>query len=453
MKNRHSRELYGREGACTSLRRHRPASGAFAGVPSPCDPAVAIVIVARSDAWHHGAVSPDPVAQHTSSVREKPRIAVIGGGINGAGAAWELARRDYDVVLFDKGLCGAQTSSTTTKMIHGGLRYLERMHFALVRESLRERAWLLEHAAGLVRPLEILLPIYDDSPRSRAVLKLGLVLYDRLARDERMPGHRSFAAPDLLERAPLVERGLRGGFSYWDAQVDDFALVRAVVASAIVDGATIRERTRIVHMRRDDAGWILRTEDGGEEHFDLVVNAAGPWMNELLRENGIAAPYVLSLVRGSHLVLKHRVSDAGLLLQSTSDRRVFFVLPWKGTTLVGTTEVVQRESLDHVQATEEEAGYLIQRFNHYLAHPISRDDVQSTFAGVRPLVGRATNPSAIGRDFRVVRRGNLINVFGGKMTTFMALARKVALRADNYFGDTREARPAVFANPTDGSLP
>lgn len=381
------------------------------------------------------------------------RIAVIGGGINGSGVTWELARRGYDVTLFDKGVCGAQTSSATTKMIHGGLRYLENLQFALVRESLRERAWLLKHAPALVKPLEILLPVYDDSPRSRSAIKIGLTLYDQLAGSENIADHRSLEAQQLVERVPLVEKGLRGGFSYWDAQVDDFALVRTVVASAVRDGAAVRERTRIDGLRRDGEEWILRTDAGDEPRFDLIVNAAGPWMNEILRANGIDAPYVLSLVRGSHIVLDHAVSDTGLLLQSTTDRRIFFVLPWKGTTLVGTTEVVQEAPPDLAHASAEEVDYLIQRFNHYFRTPISAADVQSAFAGVRPLVGRATNPSAIGRDFRVVRDGNVINVFGGKMTTFMALARKVALRADNYFGRSRDAKPPVF-NPerSEGSL-
>ena len=381
------------------------------------------------------------------------RIAVIGGGINGSGITWELARRGYEVTLFEKGTCGAQTSSATTKMIHGGLRYLEHMHFALVRESLRERAWLLKNAPELVKPLEIAIPVYDDSPRSRSAIKVGLMMYDRLAGDANIAAHRSLEVQELLAKASLVEHGLRGGFSYWDAQVDDFALVRTVIASAIRDGATVRERTRIDAIVRDGEEWILRTESGDESRFDLVVNAAGPWMNELLRANGIEAPYVLSLVRGSHIVLKHPVSDNGLLLQSMTDHRVFFVLPWKGTTLVGTTEVVQEEPPDLAHASSEEIDYLIQRFNHYFRTPITHDDVQATLAGVRPLVGRATNPSAIGRDFRVVRDGNLINVFGGKMTTFMALARKVALRADNYFGRSRDARPPVF-NPerSEGSM-
>ncbi|HEV7765178.1 MAG TPA: glycerol-3-phosphate dehydrogenase/oxidase [Thermoanaerobaculia bacterium] len=372
-------------------------------------------------------------------------IAVIGGGINGCGIAWELVRRGYDVVLFEKGTCGAQTSSATTKMVHGGLRYLERMHVGLVRESLRERAWLLHHAPDLVKPLEIMLPFYEDSPRSRAVIRTGLLLYDTLAGRENLDRHRSLSAEEISSRAPVTREGLRGGFSYWDAQVDDFALVRAVVRCAQRDGAVIREQTRVEQLRRDGEDWIVRTNHGDETRFDLIVNAVGPWMNELLRANHIRARYVLSLVRGSHIVLKHRVSESGLLLQSTSDRRVFFVLPWKGTTLVGTTEVVQREPLDEVRATDDEIAYLLARYNRYFRAPLSHRDVASAFAGVRPLVGRASNPSAIDRDSRVVRKGNVINVFGGKLTTFMALARKVAMRADNYFGTTREAKEPRFS--------
>jgi len=383
-------------------------------------------------------------------------VAVVGGGINGSGIVWELARRDYEVVLFEKGICGAQTSSATTKMIHGGLRYLERLHLGLVRESLRERAFLLTHLPELVKPLEILLPVYDDSPRSRLTIRAGLMLYDLLAGGTGIERHHSLSARELLARAPVSSEGLRGGFAYTDAQVDDFALVRTVVASAIREGAVVREETRVEKLERAGKEWLVHTNHGDASRFDLLINAAGPWMNELLRANGISARYVLSLVRGSHLVLSRRVSESGLLLQSTSDRRVFFVLPWKGTTLVGTTEVVQKESPDHVHATEEEIDYLITRYNRYFRQPISHADIASTFSGVRPLVGRATNPSAIDRDSRVVRRGNVINVFGGKMTTFMALARKVAMRADNFFGETRVAREAVFVgtngtNETNGT--
>jgi len=375
------------------------------------------------------------------------RVAVVGGGINGSGIAWELARKGYRVILFERGRCGAQTSSATTKMIHGGLRYLEGLHFDLVRESLRERAWLLEHLPELVRPLEILLPIYDESPRSRFTIGVGLFLYDLLAGRAKIHHHVSRSAAELTALAPLVAAGLRGGFSYWDAQVDDAALVRTVVASAVRDGATVREQTPVTALVRDGTQWIVRTAAGDETRFDVLINAAGPWMNELLQANGIRSRYRLSLVRGSHLVLRTRVAGVGMLLQSVSDRRVFFVLPWKETTLVGTTEVVQDESLDHVHASDEEVEYLVARFNRYIREPISCADIASTFAGVRPLVGRSSNPSAIGREYRIQRRGNLINVFGGKMTTFLSLARNVGMRVDNYFGRPREAKAAEFEKP------
>jgi len=371
------------------------------------------------------------------------RLAVIGGGINGAGIAWELARRDYDVTLFEKGRCGAQTSSATTKMIHGGIRYLERFHFGLVRESLRDRAWLLEHLPSLVKRIEILLPVYDDSPRSRLTLRAGLTLYDLLAGRNNIARHRSLSSDELIARLPLTAAGLRGGFVYFDAQVDDYALARTVVASAINEGAIVREQTPVTALRRDGKAWTVTTPTG-EERFDFIVNAAGPWMNALLAENRIRSRYRLSLVRGSHLVLNKRVAEAGMLLQSIGDRRVFFVLPWKGTTLVGTTEVMHHGSLDHVSATDAEVQYLIERFNRYVREPIGRDDIASTFAGVRPLVGRSTNPSALARDYRLERRGNLLNVFGGKMTTFRSLAEKVAMRVDNYFGAVRTAREPRF---------
>jgi glycerol-3-phosphate dehydrogenase len=151
-------------------------------------------------------------------------------------------------------------------------------------------------------------------------------------------------------------------------------------------------------------------------------------------------------------VLKRQVSEAGLLLQSITDRRVFFVLPWKGTTLVGTTEVLQGEITGDVHPSDEEIDYLVARYNHYFPDPLTRDGIASSFAGVRPLVGRSANPSAIGREYRVERHGSLINIWGGKMTTFMALARRVSLRVDNYAGHARVARPAAFAVESGDAL-
>ena len=239
---------------------------------------------------------------------------------------------------------------------------------------------------------------------------------------------------------PLSRDGLRGGFQYWDAQVDDYALVRpSSLRRSRKARRCAKRRASIVASPQREASGSSRT-GGGEERFDFVVNAAGPWMNALLAENRIRSRYRLSLVRGSHLVLKRRVAEAGCCCSRSSDRRVFFVLPWKGTTLVGTTEVMHSGSLENVQATDEEIDYLIARFNRYVREPIGRDDIASTFAGVRPLVGRSTNPSAHRPRLpagaprqsaqRLRRQDDHVPVAGGK----------AAMRVDNYFGHVRTAR-------------
>jgi glycerol-3-phosphate dehydrogenase len=372
-------------------------------------------------------------------------IAIVGGGINGCGIAWELARRGYAVTLFERGACGAETSSATTKLIHGGIRYLEHLDVGLVREALRERAWLLKKLPALVKPIEITLPLYDDSTRRAAILRAGLTLYDLLAGTKNIGRHRRLDVHEVLQRGPLRPEGLRGGFSFYDAQVDDYELVRAVVRSARRDGATILEHAEASVMPSDTRGKWLVGANGTEREFDLVINAAGPWMNELIRRNHLPTQFSLSLVRGSHLVLRRRVSDYGFLLQSTADRRVFFVLPWKETTLVGTTEVVQREPVGRIEASSEEIDYLIERFNDYFDPGIARSEVQRTYAGVRPLIGRSRDPGAITREYRIEVEGTLINIYGGKLTTFMALARKVAGKVDAVFGEERVAREAEFA--------
>src|SRR5204863_2701227 len=169
------------------------------------------------------------------------------------------------------------------------------------------RAWLLSRIPELVKKIEILVPLYADAPRGRAMVKLGLLLYDMLAGSENIARHRFLKTQGVLEHAPLVAVGLRGAFAYWDAQVDDYALVRNVVASAARDGAQIRENTRVDKIARDGDEWLINDES----RFGLVVNAAGSWMNELLRQNGIDAPYTFWLVRRAHIVLTHRISYRG----------------------------------------------------------------------------------------------------------------------------------------------
>lgn len=378
-----------------------------------------------------------------------PRIAVIGAGINGAGIAWELARRGYEVTLFDKGAPGGATSSATTKLIHGGLRYLETFELRLVREALRERAFLLRAIPELVKPLELVLPMFRDSPRSRFMVHAGLRLYDLLAGREKIAPHRAWAPAQLGELAMLRRDTLVAAFSFFDAQVDDRALVERVVSAARRDGCELRSHTSVHRIVREGDFW--RVEIGGgsdvrDSRYDGVAVVAGPWMNELLARSQIASKYTLTLVRGSHLVLDRRVAERGFVLQQP-DGRIVFVLPWRETSLVGTTEVVHRGPLDRVEASAEEVDYLLAAANAALASRLTRREISSTFAGVRPLVERRRRrrTSRMSREYRIERAApHLINVFGGKMTTFLALARKVADAMDIEFGERREAKEILF---------
>ncbi|HVT43263.1 MAG TPA: glycerol-3-phosphate dehydrogenase/oxidase [Thermoanaerobaculia bacterium] len=370
------------------------------------------------------------------------RVAVAGGGINGAGVAWELARKGYDVSLFERGEFGGETSSATTKLIHGGLRYLEHLQFGLVHESLRERAFLLERLPSLVKPIEIIIPWYGTSPRPFWVVQSGLVLYDALAGGKGLGRHRVITRDEVLRSVSIRAEGLRGGFLFSDGQTDDRELVQTVIRSAERDGVRLCERTAVESVRPVDDGWVVVT-GGSEQRFDLLVVVLGPWMNEFLERNRIATAVRLSLIRGSHLVLRRRMGERGVLLQSADDRRVLFALPWKGKTMVGTTEVEQND-LGRIEPSEEEIDYLIRRFNRYFDVPATRDEIVETFAGVRPLIGRKRDPRAISRDSTIEAEGRLVKVFGGKMTTFLALARRVGRRADRLLGESRTARPPQF---------
>jgi glycerol-3-phosphate dehydrogenase len=367
-----------------------------------------------------------------------PRVAVIGGGINGSGIAWELVRRGYRVVLFDKGRFGGATSSATTKMVHGGLRYLEHLDVGLVHEALRERAYLLAAVPDLVYPLEIVLPYFKGSRRPPWKLRSGLRLYDLLAGERNIAPHRKLTRDETLERIPLKPDRLLGGFLFYDAQVDDSALVRRVVDCAVLDGLDAREFTGVTELERSGAQWIAHTT-AASERFDVVVNAVGPWMDVFLRSSAIESKFTLTLVRGSHVVLR-RPARNGALMEVASDRRVVFALPWKGATLLGTTDVVHEHGPDHVTPSDDETDYLLAAFNDWFREPADRSEIIDRFAGVRPLLAEKGDPSAISREYRIERSEGVVNVFGGKLTTFMSLARKVGAAVDEVSGRETTAR-------------
>lgn len=349
------------------------------------------------------------------------RAAVIGGGINGVMTAWALRMRGWEVEVIERRAVMAGTSSASTKLLHGGIRYLERGDFRLVREALRERAWWISRAPHLCHPMKLVLPVRTTNRRSKWKLRLGLGLYDWLAGRHSLGNHRWIPREQVLEEAPdLRSEGLVGGFGFWDGQMDDQALGCWAADQAREAGVRIRENCE-VH-RICQSGEVL-TETGRERH-DVIINAAGPWARELLERSGIASRYHLDLVRGSHLVVARHCAR-GIIAEVPGETRVGFVLPWKSKTLVGTTEVRQA-SPDSPCCSKEEAVYLRGFFDSVMAKSLADSEVESTFSGVRPLIRGDADPTRASREYALEQRGRVLSIFGGKWTTARALGEHVA---------------------------
>jgi glycerol-3-phosphate dehydrogenase len=311
------------------------------------------------------------------------------------------------------------TSRASSKLLHGGLRYLENGEFHLVREALRERDAWIRRAPHLARPIRLVLPIYRGARPPRWMVALGLFAYDRIAGRTDLPKANWLTAIQLMDRDPaLRSEDLSGGYEFSDAQMDDHALGLWVAEQARSAGVTIREGVQ-VHVV-SAAGGV--TVNGETLTYDRIVNVAGPWAVKLLEQSGLHSPFRLDAVRGSHLTLATPFAQP-YLLEIPDERRIFFVLPWKGATLVGTTEV--RQSLDEpIACTDAEQSYLLAAYRQFFPtqHPV----VTGSFAGLRPLIHSANELSRMTREYMICQQGSLVTVLGGKWTTAMALAGKVS---------------------------
>jgi glycerol-3-phosphate dehydrogenase len=387
-------------------------------------------------------------------------LAIIGGGINGCGIAREAAGRGWSVVLCEQDDLASATSSASTKLIHGGLRYLEHYEFRLVRESLQEREVLWRMAPHIVRPLRFVLP-HRAGLRPAPLLRLGLFVYDHLGGRSLLPGTRSVQLHRDPTGAPLRPQFARG-FEYSDCWVDDARLVVLNAMDAAVHGAAIRTRTRCIDASRDGDAWLITLEDrstGATEQLRarVLVNAAGPWVGAILGGAIQAdAPARIRLVQGSHIVVPKLFDHDYCYIFQIADGRIVFAIPYEGAfTLVGTTDRDYEGDPAKVAIGADEIAYLCQAASEYFVRAVRPEDVVWTFSGVRPLYDDGSSDAqAVTRDYVLaldapVGAPALLNVIGGKITTF----RRLAGAAVDKLIPHLPSRPAATAWTSASPLP
>ncbi|MFL9924896.1 glycerol-3-phosphate dehydrogenase [Herbaspirillum lusitanum] len=369
-------------------------------------------------------------------------LLIIGGGINGAGVARDAAGRGLKVALCEQNDFAGATSSASTKLIHGGLRYLEYYEFRLVAEALAEREHLLNIAPHISWPLRFVMP-HVKGLRPRWMIRLGLWLYDHIGGRISLP-YSAAIALDRMQHPSGLRTDITKGFAYSDAWVDDARLVILNLLSAQEHGAEIMARTRLADARRAGAHWECTLQDmkSGEQRqvqARAIVNTAGPWVAQMDRQlnagaasgGGESRHAAVKLVRGSHIVVPRLFDGEHAYILQNNDKRIIFMIPYEDAfTLIGTTDVPQ-ENMEHgAQISEVEEKYLLRAVNAYLEKPISAADIVWRYAGVRPLFDdESDNPSAVTRDYTLILQdaGQLpcVSVYGGKITTYRRLAESV----------------------------
>lgn len=400
---------------------------------------------------------------------ERFDLLILGGGITGAGVALDAVTRGFRVALIDKGDFASGTSSASSKLVHGGLRYLEHGEFGLVYEALHERRRLLCNAPHLVHPLRFLLPFYRGARMPPWQWRVGLTVYDLLAGRGNLRRSRPLDRGGLQAAVPgLRGEGLLRGAEYFDAQMDDARVCLEVLRSAAERGACVANYVEAVAFERTQ-GRIDRVQAvdrvGGETltiRAKQVLNAAGPWVDAVCQLAGDATARHLQPTKGVHLIVPDRGLRSALLLLHPRDGRVFFVIPWSSPaglqspfatikTLIGTTDTHCLDSPESIAAAAEDDAYLLEGFNHYFAPPLSANEILGRFAGLRPLVrAKPGEPSSLSREYRIFASpSGLLSVAGGKYTTYRHMAEVVTDEIVKRLGKAGKSRTADL--PLDGA--
>jgi glycerol-3-phosphate dehydrogenase len=362
-------------------------------------------------------------------------LFIIGGGINGAGIARDAAGRGLKVCLAEKGEIGGATSSWSTKLIHGGLRYLENYDFKLVRESLKEREVIHNIAPTITKPIPFIIP-HSKKHRPAWLIKLGLFFYDNLAGKSVIPKSRSVNLSKEFNN--ILENVYSKGFLYYDIQVDDKLLTQLNAKDAKKNSAQIFENTKVLKVNRLEDHWEIYLEGNKIIKSKILINASGPWINETQKEIiKIKTKKSIRLVKGSHIITKKLYNDDVAFTLQNDDKRIVFVIPYqKKFSLIGTTEV-EVNSPEKPKIDQNETRYLLESVNKYFKRKISEDDIVDTYSGIRPLIEEFKEATNLTRDYifdvNIDKKSSpLLIIYGGKLTTYRKLADNVFKELKSY---------------------
>ncbi len=372
-------------------------------------------------------------------------VAVIGAGIQGAGIAQAAAAQGWSVVVLEQyGEPALGTSSKSSKLIHGGLRYLETFQFSLVRECLREKSLLKTVAPSLVKKSRFVVPVYRGNRRPPLMIQVGLWLYRLLAGFSHDSEIKRYPKSEWDEHQHLKKDGLRAIFEYSDAQTDDRLLTQAVLRSAGSLGAEVLFHFEVDVIEKVKKGFEIRSKQGRKVSAGVVVNAAGPWINTVARRimpvpDKSVPMFEVDLVQGTHLVINKPARPCCYYFEAPEDGRAVFVLPWKENTLVGTTEVLFTGDPAACQPTTEEIDYLLNTYSYYFPQEkVTRNNIIDSFAGLRVLPRSKKNPNKRSRDTIICEADSFsgyVAVYGGKLTAYRATADKVVGKLKRHLPD------------------
>ena len=361
-------------------------------------------------------------------------IFILGGGINGAGIARDAAGRGLKVCLADKGEIGGATSSWSTKLIHGGLRYLENYEFKLVRESLKEREVIYQIANKITKPIPFIIPHTKDH-RPKWLIEIGLFLYDNLGGKTVIPKSKTVSLSK--EYSGILKEQYTDGFQYYDLQVDDKKLTKLNAEDALKNKAKIIENNKVVNIEIFGDFWKASLEDGQTIKSKILINASGPWINETMKNIiKVNSNNKIRLVKGSHIIINKLYEENIAFTLQNDDKRIIFVIPYnKKYSLIGTTEV-EVNSPDENKIDEFEINYLIKCVNKYFVKQINKNEIVETYSGIRPLIEDFKEASKVTRDYifdlNTKNKLPILSIYGGKLTTYRKLSEKALNELSKY---------------------